>query len=143
MRADYRTYRHLDLAIGLIHRLVEIDVPTSMPTADDHASFHSYECNPFDRSQTDTPADNKPRSSPSVRGPPSPAHPPPAPTSVAVFVETKRGQGAEKEPYFLYGDDSRRRHRAGIGEKRRACGSDCWTRTSDPAVNSRLLYQLS
>jgi hypothetical protein len=22
-------------------------------------------------------------------------------------------------------------------------GSDCWTRTSDPAVNSRLLYQLS
>jgi hypothetical protein len=25
----------------------------------------------------------------------------------------------------------------------RICCSGCWTRTSDPAVNSRLLYQLS
>jgi integrase len=29
------------------------------------------------------------------------------------------------------------------GSERAAISSDCWTRTSDPAVNSRLLYQLS
>ncbi len=37
---------------------------------------------------------------------------------------------------------------AGAAQRNRAtprgiAGSDCWTRTSDPAVNSRLLYQLS
>ena len=30
-----------------------------------------------------------------------------------------------------------------FSEAIRSMGSDCWTRTSDPAVNSRLLYQLS
>ncbi len=28
-------------------------------------------------------------------------------------------------------------------QKQGSSGSDCWTRTSDPAINSRLLYQLS
>ena len=29
------------------------------------------------------------------------------------------------------------------GSANRSLGSGCWTRTSDPAVNSRLLYRLS
>lgn len=31
----------------------------------------------------------------------------------------------------------------GLGSDWASEGSSCWTRTSDPAVNSRLLYQLS
>ena len=38
------------------------------------------------------------------------------------------------------GDVNRPRGRS---HERGGNGSDCWTRTSDPAVNSRLLYRLS
>src|ERR1700722_11416115 len=39
-RRANRTHGHLDLAIDLIDRLVEIDVPAMKPTAYDHAVFH-------------------------------------------------------------------------------------------------------
>jgi tRNA threonylcarbamoyladenosine biosynthesis protein TsaB len=35
-----------------------------------------------------------------------------------IFAETERGRRRGEEPYFLYGDDPRRRDREGIGEKR-------------------------
>jgi hypothetical protein len=41
------------------------------------------------------------------------------PRSAAVFVETKRGRGRRRGAVLTYGDEPRRRDRAGIGEKRR------------------------
>jgi hypothetical protein len=37
--------------------------------------------------------------------------------SAVIFAETERGRRRGEEPYFLYGDDPRRRDREGIGEK--------------------------
>jgi hypothetical protein len=61
--------------------------------------------------------------------------------SAAVFAETKRALGVDEEPYSRTAttpDDE-------IAPVSLPClvSSDCWTRTSDPAINSRLLYQLS
>jgi hypothetical protein len=57
---------------------------------------------------------------------PGPFLSPPAPdlsqrcSSLVIFVETERGRRRGEEPYFPYGDDPRRRHRDGIGEKHQA-----------------------
>ena len=61
------------------------------------------------------------RSDRAKRAPPRP-HPSRS-KSTTVCVETKRGLGAGKEAYSLYADAPRRRHRAGIGAKRRVFGS--------------------
>ncbi len=36
-----RPYRHLDLTVGLRHRLIEIDVPATKPPPNDHSTIHA------------------------------------------------------------------------------------------------------
>ena len=45
--------------------------------------------------------------------------------------------------WFGFNQDARKQKLHPTGEAFAFCGSPCWTRTNDPAVNSRMLYRLS